>query len=367
MEKRHCRFGILGTANIARKNWDAIRNSGNCTLVAVGSRTRERANQFIGECQASAPFDRLPQALSYEELIASRDIDAIYLPLPTGLRKEWALRAIAAGKHIVCEKPCGLDAADVAEMLAACQKSRVQFMDGVMFMHGERLASMRQTLDDGVSVGELRRISSQFSFLGSEEFIKTNIRTNSKLEPLGCLGDLGWYNVRFTLWAMNYQLPRQVSGRVLTAAGHGSAGGVPVEFSGEMLFDNGKSADFYCSFITENQQWAIASGTKGAMHVSDFVLPFYGKESTYTVSKPRFEVRGCQFNMEGRQRVVSISEPSNNAPDAQETRLFRRFGEFVLSGQPDSFWGEIALKTQQVIDACLKSSRLSGQLVPVES
>jgi predicted dehydrogenase len=358
-----CRFGILGTANIARKNWDAIRNSGNGTLVAVGSRTRERAERFINECQASAPFNQLPRAMGYEELIQSPDIDAIYMPLPTGVRKQWVLRAAAAGKSILCEKPCGLNSADLEEMLAACRANGVQFMDGVMFMHSSRLASMRQSLDDGASVGEIRRIASQFSFLGSDEFFKGNIRTSHELEPLGCLGDLGWYNVRFTLWAMNYQLPLQASGRILSSAAHSGLGTVPIEFSGELHFSDGKSAEFYCSFNAENQQWAVVSGTKGALHVADFVLPFYGSEVTYTVSQPHFEVRGCQFNMEGRKRPHSVNEYSNNALDAQETKLFRRFAELVLSGQPDPRWGEIALKTQKVVDACLQSSEQDGKLV----
>src|SRR5687767_12355322 len=101
------RWGILGTANIARKNWKAIRNSGNGLLTAVASRELGRSRQFIAECQAAAPHPEPPRALgSYDELIRAKDVDALYIPLPTGLRKEWVLRAAAAGKHVVCEKPC---------------------------------------------------------------------------------------------------------------------------------------------------------------------------------------------------------------------------------------------------------------------
>src|SRR5436309_23982 len=151
MKVRLCRFGILGTSNIARKNWDAIRDSGNAMVVAVGSRQLERAERFIGECQASASFREQPRAMTYEELINSRDIDALYVPLPTGVRKEWVIRAALAGKHVLCEKPCAVNSSDLEEILAACRASRVQFMDGVMFMHSSRLAAMRQTLDDGAS------------------------------------------------------------------------------------------------------------------------------------------------------------------------------------------------------------------------
>jgi len=75
---------------------------------------------------------------SYEALLARSDIDAVYIPLPTGLRKEWVVRSAQAGKHVLVEKPVGCNAADVDAIIAACEKHRVQFMDGVMFMHGRR-------------------------------------------------------------------------------------------------------------------------------------------------------------------------------------------------------------------------------------
>jgi len=111
-------------------------------------------------------------------------VDAIYIPLPTGLRKEFVLRAAAAGKHILCEKPCATNAAGLEEMLAACRANSVQFMDGVMFMHSPRLARVREILDDGKSVGEIRRISSAFSFYAGGNFFRDNIRANGALEPI---------------------------------------------------------------------------------------------------------------------------------------------------------------------------------------
>jgi predicted dehydrogenase len=354
----NCRFGILGTATIARKNWQAIHNSGNATLVAVGSRDRKRAEQYIAECQAHVAFNPPPRAMTYDELLASPEIDAVYIPLPTGIRKEYVIRAARAKKHVLCEKPCGVNAGDVAEMLAACRESNVQFMDGVMFMHSRRLASLRQTLDDGQSIGQIRRITSQFSFRGSDDFLQQNIRVNQQLEPLGCLGDLGWYNLRFALWVMNYALPRQVSGRVLSASGR-----VPTEFSGELLYEGGISACFYCSFLAEHAQWANISGTKGYIHLRDFVLPFYGPEAAYAVTQAQFDIRGCQFNMNDHTRFIAAAEYSNNAPDAQETNLFRNFAALALSGQPEPAWGEIVLQTQRVLDACLQSSREGGKFV----
>jgi predicted dehydrogenase len=357
------RWGFLSTAQIGRKNWKAIRNSGNGTIVAVASRNVERSREFIANCQREALFETAPRALgSYEELLASKDVDAVYIPLPTGLRKEWVIRAAEARKHIVCEKPCATSVAELSEIIDVCRRYRVQFIDGVMFMHSRRLERMREVLDDGASVGQVRRITSAFSFCAEEEFFTSNIRANSVLEPYGCLGDLGWYCIRFALWVMNWQLPRRVTGRILAEVGSKeSPTKVPTEFSGELLFDDGVSSGFYCSFKTENEQWAYVSGTKGYLRVSDFVAPFFGNELEFEVNNAIHNVSGCDFNMEAHWKRFAVSEYSNSHPTAQETNLFRNFADQVRSGTLNELWPDMALKTQQVMSACFASARANSQ------
>ncbi|MFN8092300.1 MAG: Gfo/Idh/MocA family oxidoreductase [Vicinamibacteria bacterium] len=354
-----CRWGILGTAGIARKNWQAIALAGNASLVAVASRTRDRARDFVDAGQAACPHPRKPEAVEgYAELLGRSDVDAVYVPLPTGVRKEWVIAAAQAGKHVLVEKPVGATAADVREMLAACESHGVQLMDGVMFMHGDRLRALRAVLDDGESVGRIRRIATQFSFAGDEAFFRDDIRLHSGLEPHGCLGDLGWYNLRFTQWAAGYERPTHVLARELsTAARPDSPTSVPTEMSGELRFASGVSASFYCSFLTENQQWANVSGTRGFVHVPDFVLPFFGEECGFEVTRSVFEVRGSDFDMRRRSRTVAVPEYSNSHPTAQEARLFRAFSDLVLSRRIEPRWGEIALETQILVDACRRSAR----------
>jgi predicted dehydrogenase len=315
------------------------------------------------------PHAAAPQAIGgYEELLARTDIDAVYLPLPTTARKVWAIRAAEAGKHVLSEKPVGATANDVREILDACRRNNVQFMDGVMFLHSRRLERMRDILDDGQSVGQIRRIATQFSFRGDATFLANDIRLNSRLEPLGCLGDLGWYNIGFILWAMNYQLPLTVTGHVLSDhRGQGSPAAVPTDFSGELRYADGVSASFFCSFLTENQQWASISGTHGELVVRDFVLPFFGNEVAFDVSQPAFEIAGCDFNMEEHTQRIAVREYSNSTANAQETRLFEDFARLVLRGEFDVRWGEIALQTQTVLDACLRSARSGGQTVDVST
>lgn len=369
MSSPNCRWGILSTANIARKNWQAIRRSGNGIVTAVASRGAEKARQFIADCQREQPFEAAPTACdSYEELIARLDIDAVYIPLPTGLRKEWVLKAAATGKHVLCEKPCASNLADLQEMTEACRRHNVQFMDGVMFMHSQRLPRLRQVLDEGATVGEIRRINTQFSFRAPDDFLAGNIRVSSDLEPHGCLGDLGWYTIRFSLWTLNYQLPRLVTGRIISQHGRAdSPSAVPTEFSGELVFDNDVTAGFYVSFRTEHQSTANISGSRGYVELNDFVLPFYGNEVAFRGENSVFAQTGCEFRMERHSRTHAVDEYSHSHETAQETRLFRRFGEIVQSGRLDPHWPQIALQTQQVLEACLSSARSGGRPVTLRS
>lgn len=366
--KPKLRWGILSTAEIARKNWKGIRNSGNGVVTAVASRTLERSERFIAECQREAPFDVVPQSFgNYEALLHSKDVDAVYIPLPTGLRKEWVIRAAEAGKHVVCEKPCALSAADLHEMTEACRRNRKQFMDGVMFTHSGRLDAIRRTLDDTTSVGELKRLAFGFSFSASPAFFAGNIRAQSNLEPQGCLGDLGWYCIRFALWILKGQMPRSVTGRLLSQIGRGdSPVPVPTEFSAELFFESGVSANFYCSFMTELQQWAHISGTKGSLRVSDFVLPNFGNQAAFEVSNPVYSVQGCDFDMTPNSRHVAVLEYSNSHPSAQESRLFRDFANQVNSGNLNEDWPDIACKTQRIVDACRASADSDGRRVDLD-
>jgi predicted dehydrogenase len=354
---KRLRWGIVGTAGIAKQNWRAIYDSGNSVVAAVASRSKERSERFIEACQADLPFDRKPISFgSYQELLASADIDAAYIPLPTGLRKEWVLRAAEAGKHVLCEKPCGVNLRDVQEMADACKRNRVQFMDGVMFMHHPRLQRIREVLDDGRSIGRVRRISSMFSFYNSEEDQRTNVRFHSELEPAGCLGDLGWYNIRFALWAMNWMMPRAVTGRILSERQSSSSpGATPSDFSGELFFDNDISAGFYNSFLAAYQEWVVISGTNGLLRLSDFVHPA-------SIHEPSFEVNGSEIKV----RCCDCTGPhTESKAQAQDTRMIRNFADQIFSGTLNDEWPMMALKTQQVVDACLESARQGGKIIKI--
>lgn len=350
MTSNPLRIGVLGAAGILRKkNWEAIQCSGNAIIAALATRNLDRTREFIAERQAAAPFPVTPRAhASYEALLADKSIEAVYIPLPTALRKEWVIRAAEAGKHVLAEKPCAVNAAHLNEMLAACRRNRMRFMDGVMFMHNPRLARLRAVLDDAERIGPIRRITAVFSFLGAGDFTARNIRVNQTLEPLGCLGDLGWYPIRFALWVMRGQLPRRVTGRILA----GGSDCAPTDFSGELHFEGGVSAAFHCSFLAANQQWANISGANGWMRVPDFVLPSSETDVAWEVNYQPV-----------RKAETGLYLGTPTTPESQEALMFRSFANQVRSGVLSEEWFDWALKTQQVTDACLASAHAEGKVI----
>ncbi len=358
MSETICRWGILGAATIARKNWQAIHDAGNATITAVASRSPGSATEFIAQCQAAVPLPTAPRATTYEELLQADDVDAIYLPIPTGVRIPWGLKAARNGKHILCEKPCAKSADELQELTDLCRSQSLQFMDGVMFMHTDRLQRVQEIVSAKQALGTLRRITSQFCFSGDEEFQGSNIRLNHALEPFGCLGDLGWYNIRLSLALLDFEMPREVTGRILRSdTPLPGSPPVPTQFSGELRFDQGISASFYCSFETSMQQWADISGDRGRLHIPDFVLPYHNQPNRLTVHNDEFIIRNCDFKMDPRSVEERIEQPSSNGPDSPESRMFQEFSRLVLAGTPDPRWSDYALKTQRVMDALLKSAR----------
>jgi predicted dehydrogenase len=211
-------------------------------------------------------------------------------------------------------------------------------------MHDPRYASLRGLLDDGLTVGGVKRVTSAFSFLGDEEFAGKDIRSQTGMEPAGCLGDLGWYCLRGSLWAMEWELPHRVSGRVLESVPRADGHGAIMEFSGELDFPGGASASFYCSFLSPDQMWLNISGTAGSLRVPDFVVPSPDNDTDWEI---------------GHQRVPRAKDPGMT----NESRMFSRFADEARKEEPDTRWAEVSIKTQLVQDACALSARLGRAVV----
>ena len=368
MSDLKCRWGILSSANIARKNWKAIHLSGNSTVRGVSSRSADRAQQFIDECQAEIALPEVPQAFgSHEALLDCDEIDAVYVPMPTGCRKDWVIAAAEAKKHVLIEKPVAVSAEDAQAMRDACQANGVQFMDGVMFDHGKRIREISNQVSAS-KLGRIHRVQAHFSFSGDAEFQAANIRTDTVLEPHGCLGDLGWYCIRFISWASGFRNPTQVSGRTIKRLSReGSDEWVPGEFAGELIFDDGLTAGFFCSFFTANQQLATISGDEGYLSVDDYVLPLYDSQTSYQVHRHELEIDNCCWNFKRRTKLHHCDEYHSGEDNAQEVEMIRTFSEIVGSGNLDQSLADRAVQTQRILDACRRSDASGGAFVDFDT
>lgn len=350
-----CRWGILGTANIANKNIPAIRRLSRevAEVVAVASRTLERAQEFAKKHDISKAYG------TYEELLNDPEIDAVYIPLPTAMHCEWVKKAAQKGKHILCDKPVGVNANEVVEMLKAVKEANVEFMDGVMFMHHHRLQQLADRIHDKEKFGSVVTVTSGFHFYASDEWCATNIRLKKELEPLGAAGDLGWYTVRLSLFAFDYAWPVAAESRVHVS----TVEGVPLEMSAALYFDNNeqKKAYFSVSFRQAFQQWAVISGTGAIVQLDDFVIPRSTKKVDYSVKVDTLNDNATEISQ--NLNTVGVEDC------CQETEMMRTFSEAVIrrksGGQGlDPFWQRVVLQTQTVLDACLASAA-TGKRIPI--
>ncbi|XP_031480088.1 uncharacterized oxidoreductase At4g09670-like isoform X3 [Nymphaea colorata] len=307
------RIGVMGCATIAKKVSRAIRLAPNARLVAVASRTAEKARRFAME--NGFPEDARVCG-SYEELLEDPAMDAVYMPLPTSLHRRWVPEAARRGKHILVEKPAALAARELEEMLVVCEDMGVQFMDGTMWMHHPRTAKMRELLSDASLFGDLRWVNSAFTFAATDYFLKNDIRVKPDLDALGALGDAGWYCIRSILWAADYELPKTVT--AIRGTVSRNAAGVLLSCGSSLLWDDEKVATFHCSFNSNLTTNFTVSGTRGWSP-----LP--------------------------TQLHVATDLP-------QEACLVREFARLVRAiidsgSKPDQKWPVITKKTQMVLDA----------------
>jgi NDP-hexose-3-ketoreductase len=180
--ERRVRIGVLGCADIAwRRMLPAMATVPGISIAAVSSRSPEKARRFADEFGAQPYTD-------HEAVLTSDDIDAVYLPLPTGMHADWAKKALAAGKHVLCEKPLTVTYPQAAELVAEAGRAGLRLMENFMFLHHSQHEEVRRTLTAG-TIGELRTVNAAF---GIPPLTPTDVRYDPALGG-GALLDVGVY------------------------------------------------------------------------------------------------------------------------------------------------------------------------------
>ncbi|KAE8727808.1 Cytochrome P450, family 78, subfamily A, polypeptide 7 [Hibiscus syriacus] len=248
------------------------------------------------------------------------------MPLPCGLHLKWAVLTAQKKKHLLMEKPVALHVAEFDDIMKAFEENGVQIMDGTMWLHHPRTQKMKEFLQDKERFGQLKTVNSCLSLFTDPDFLKNDIRVKPDLNALGAL-------------------------RVI------------LECGASLLWEDGKTATFHCSFLESLTMNITAIGTFGTLHLTDFVIPYQEHEASYIASaKPGFNDLVTGWTPCPSEHSVTTDLP-------QEVRMVREFAKLVQDikkngAKPDKKWPTFSRKTQLVLDA-VKASIEKG-FEPVE-
>ncbi len=313
------RWGILSTAGIGRAFVRGAGRSRNSCVQAVSSREWTRAHEWAKEHGVPRAFG------SYEELLASDEVDAIYNPLPNAMHAEWTIKALEAGKPVLCEKPFASNAAEAGEMVAASRRTGMPLAEAFMYRHHPLYDQVRAVLDAG-TIGKLSSIRAVMTFRLDDEH---NIRRSIRLAG-GALMDVGCYCVNVCR-LITGQEPERVSAMERRRTVDETLIGL-MEFPGQVL------CQFECSMESHPGSRVEITGTDGALLIESPWFP--GEE------------QGEFTLVRGRERE-KIRTPGADcfALEAEE------FAAAVRDGQPVRWPAEDALANMRVIDALYASAQ----------
>jgi predicted dehydrogenase len=298
------RWGILSTARINAAVIPPLRESPVSELIAVASRTQDRADTYARQW-------RIPRVYgSYDALLEDPDVEAIYISLPNGPHVEWSIRCLEAGKHVLCEKPLARDPGEVERAFDAADRAGLLLMEAFMYRHHPQTTRLVELVRAG-TVGELRQIRASFSF----QIEGANVRLEPDLAG-GALMDVGCYCVSGSRLLAGE--PESVSAYQLLGPS-----GVDLRLTGTLVFPGGVHAQLDCAFDLPLRQSLEVFGSEGSLRVTwpwnvrvPGILMQHGDEvehvvvaavDTYRLQSDNFSraIRGVEEPLLGRSDAVS--------------------------------------------------------------
>jgi D-xylose 1-dehydrogenase (NADP+, D-xylono-1,5-lactone-forming) len=245
------RWGVLSTAGIGRLVIEAARAADHAEFVAVASRDAGRARAFAGELGLEASFG------SYEELLASGQVDAVYVPLPVAMHTEWTVKALEAGKHVLCEKPLATGAADAARCFDAAETAGRRCVEGLMYRHHPQTTLARKLVAGG-AIGRLAHVRAALSVSVPPDDIRRSLELGG-----GALGDLGCY------CASAIRLFAGEPERVWATQARDGEGGVDLRLAATLRLPADVLAQFDVALDLTRRDELELVGTEGRLTVPD--------------------------------------------------------------------------------------------------
>ncbi len=313
----------------------AIRRAAHSEFVALASRDAaklaESAVRFTGGHRTY---------VGYEELLRDAEVDAVYIPLPNSQHAEWTIRAMEHGKHVLCEKPMALDAAECRRMIDAAAKNGVKLMEAFMYRYTDRTRKVVETLRSGV-LGEVKFVQASFRFLLANP-------ASIKLQPAlggGALYDVGCYPVNFCGLVADTVAgaepgtarPESVKVECVRSGGSGAGGdGVDLLFSALLKYPCGLVAALHCGFNAHKRIGAEIVGTEGVLEIAD----------TF------FDPAGALVLTRGEERTeIAVAESDRYRAEVED------FAAAILEGRAPAFGLAETLRNAEVLDRLFAASR----------
>jgi xylose dehydrogenase (NAD/NADP) len=327
---RQLRWGIMGTGNIARQFAAGVAPSRRGKLTVAGSRSKDTA-------QAFATANGVTTAVgSYDELIKHPDVDAIYVSLPNSLHKEWTIKSLLAGKHVLCEKPFAMNAAETEEMFDAAERSGKLLVEAFMYRSHPLIHAVMETIKSGV-IGRVNLIRTSFCYRTTR--IDGNVRFVPSLGG-GALMDIGCYCI---------SLSRLVAGAEpisIHAVASKHTSGVDNRVAGTLVFPDNVMATFTCAMDTQADNTATICGDEGWIEIPVPWKPPKTK-AVYTVA------RGTPPRMDTGAKVATTSPRQTFEVDAGAELYGLESDEFaaaVFDGKPPAVSRADTVGNMRVID-----------------
>ncbi len=258
------KWGIISTADINRKVIPGAHFSPKVDLIAVASRDQARADEYAKQWEIERAYG------SYDALLADPEIEAVYISLPNTMHCEWSIKAMEAGKHVLCEKPMSRHPAEVTEAFDVADRTGLWLSEGFMYRHNPQTRRLQQLIADG-AIGEVRVVRSVFSYSLYDD---DNIRLRTDVEG-GSLMDVGCYNVSGS---------RLVGGEPEHAFGEAWVGpsGTDWVFAGTLRFPSNVIATFHCGTALPEHDELEVIGSEGSLFLDD---PWHCKSAVIEIRR----------------------------------------------------------------------------------
>lgn len=320
---RKIKWGVMGTADIAESTTiPGMMQAENCELYAIAGRKAEKAEAF----QKKFGFEKAYG--SYEELLEDPEVEAVYMPLPNTLHCEWAIKALEAGKHVLCEKPMAMTVEECSRMIETADKNGVFVMEAFAYLHSPYIRMLKEEIQNG-SIGDVLYMEN--AFITAEHDI-SNIRMRRETGG-GALYDLGCYTISEMLWLLGEE-PEKVQ-----AIAEFSDENIDIYATGILKFKDRKYASFDCGMVlpteaaTRIERMRI-EGTEGT--IRSWVQYNEAGELSYTICK------------DGMENIKTVSVPDNYMLEIEQ------FGKCVAGEETPHVSNEFSMRTTKVIEETAK-------------